>query len=60
VLTVTKRAKKRLAQVLYDAAASSKKALRLMVVADSVRMILDEQQSDDLVVTYEDQSVLLL
>jgi hypothetical protein len=60
MLTVTERAKKQLSQVLYDAAAPGKKALRLMFVADGVRMILDEQQSEDLVVRYEDQSVLLL
>jgi hypothetical protein len=60
MFTVTERAKKQLTQVLYDAAAPAEKALRLLVVADSVRMILDKQQSGDLVIRYKDQSVLLL
>jgi hypothetical protein len=60
MFTVTERAKRQLRQVLYDAAAPAGKALRLLVVADSVRMVLDEHQSGDLVIRYEDQSVLLL
>lgn len=60
MFTVTEKAKKQLAQVLYDAAAPQRKALRLMFVADSARMILDEEQPDDLVIKYNEHSVLLL
>jgi hypothetical protein len=60
MITVTENAKKHLAQVLQDATAPRRKALRLMLVADSARMILDEHESDDVIISFKDRPVLLL
>jgi hypothetical protein len=60
MLTVTENAKRHLAQVLQDATAPRRKALRLMLVADSVRMDLDEHASNDVIISFKDRPVLLL
>ena len=60
MITVTENAKKHLAQVLQDATAPRRKALRLMLVADSARMILDEHASDDVIISFKDRPVLLI